>query len=189
MSRTTTTKSLLLAAFSGVAAAVAAPVATAAAPPPKPKSSAVAQYVEMVPTSSGSTAPGIGKSTSKPLPKGTSTALRAAVPASAAALEAVSTSSAYGAPTTTLPADTRAKPPAPKPAAPKPSAGDGGSPATPHQETPQAHDTPPSALSGTSLAAGVRAAGSGGDRILVFGLALLGLGAAMVATAARRRQF
>ena len=61
-------------------------------------SAAVAQYVEQLPTSSGSQAVGVGKVESKPLPRKIKQRLVAQAGADAPLLEQVATSSAFGAP-------------------------------------------------------------------------------------------
>lgn len=66
-----------------------------------PPDSAVSQYVETVPTSDGSVAVGVGKVRRAPLSPAVAQQLSSAG-ASGAALEAVASSSSYGAPTTPL---------------------------------------------------------------------------------------
>jgi hypothetical protein len=92
--------------------AVALPVAEAAGDPGPPGDvSAVSQYVEMVPTSNGSTATGVSKPKVKPLPRRLDTKLQKQAGKSARALVEVATSSSYGAPQHDL-APVRAAPPA-----------------------------------------------------------------------------
>ena len=71
----------------------------AAADPPS--DSAVAQYVETVPTSDGSVAVGVGKTRTAPLAAAVTQQLSSAG-SSGSALKAVASSSSYGAPTTRL---------------------------------------------------------------------------------------
>jgi hypothetical protein len=68
------------------------------APPTPPASSAIAQYVEMVPTSSGSAAPGVDEPEVAPLPEEDVAVLEEQAPEEAPALQVVATSSTYGAP-------------------------------------------------------------------------------------------
>jgi len=81
-----------------IVATLILPPLAAADPPPD---SAVAQYVETVPTSDGSVAVGTGKAHRTPLSPSVSEQLGAAG-STGAALEAVASSSSYGAPTTAL---------------------------------------------------------------------------------------
>ena len=73
----------------------------AANKPPKPGSSAVSQYVEMLPTGSGSVAAGTKSGTPAVLQPAARKALRSVGGGAAAALATVATSSAYAAPATT----------------------------------------------------------------------------------------
>ena len=82
------------------AAATFAGPALAADEPPAPTDSAVLQYAELVPTGSGSKAPGIGKKTRSSLPTKAKHALDNAPKQAASALAVVATSSDYGAPAT-----------------------------------------------------------------------------------------
>jgi len=61
-------------------------------------SSAISQYVEVVPTSQGDSAPGVEKPTVTKLPPKSAAAVHEEAPAAAEALQAVATSSTYGAP-------------------------------------------------------------------------------------------
>jgi hypothetical protein len=72
--------------------------AGAASKPPKPGASAVSQYVEMLPTGSGSVAAGTKGSSPAPLPPTARQALLSVGGQTAAALKTVATSPAYGAP-------------------------------------------------------------------------------------------
>lgn len=66
----------------------------------RPPVSAIAQYVEQIPTAEGSATPGVGKTTKTTLPRETRSRLRSGTDATtAAALTEIATSSAYGAPT------------------------------------------------------------------------------------------
>jgi hypothetical protein len=78
-----------------------APVARGDNKPPKPDSSAVSQYVEMVPTASGSSEAGVG-TVKAPLSARARWELRGAPATVANALRIVGTSSAFGAPSTRL---------------------------------------------------------------------------------------
>jgi hypothetical protein len=80
-----------------LAAASLGLVATAGAQTDPPPSS-VDQYVEMVPTAEGPTAPGTGKRKNAQLPKAGKDALTTVSPEIAGALEEIATSSSYGAP-------------------------------------------------------------------------------------------
>ena len=64
----------------------------------EPDASAVSQYVEMVPTSSGPTSPGVGTEKRTPLPSRAQHALSKTSHPIATVLEKISTSSFYGAP-------------------------------------------------------------------------------------------
>ncbi len=72
--------------------------AEAAPKPPKPSSSAVGQYVEMLPGASGPTAAGARTGSSTPLPAAPSRALRSVPRNTATLLQKVATSTAFGAP-------------------------------------------------------------------------------------------
>jgi hypothetical protein len=73
--------------------------APAQGPPPHPGgSAAVAQYVEQIPTSSGSQATGVGKVKTKPLAPAIRHRLTKEAGADAPLLQQVATSSTYGAP-------------------------------------------------------------------------------------------
>jgi hypothetical protein len=87
--------------------ATAAPTAGQTPPP-----SAVDQYVEMVPSASGPSAPGTETRRTRPLPRAGKKALATAPPEIATPLEEIATSPDYGAPA----ADEES----PRPAAPKP---------------------------------------------------------------------
>jgi hypothetical protein len=93
--------------------AVALTVTPAGAPaveqPPTSAASAVDQYVEVVPTSGGGGAVGVGETTVKPLAPKKVVELREEAGPAAEALEEVATSSAYGAPKTELPVKPKTK--------------------------------------------------------------------------------
>jgi len=74
--------------------------AAAAKPPPDPSDSALAQYVEQIPTSRGSRAvgQGAGEAAGRPLTASAEAELRAQGGADAKLLEAIATSPALGAP-------------------------------------------------------------------------------------------
>ena len=82
--------------------------ARAADETPEPGASAVLQYTELVPTASGPKAPGIGESTTTPLPEDTASALGVTSDARARVLAELATSSAYGAPSSVAPAGSSA---------------------------------------------------------------------------------
>jgi hypothetical protein len=86
--------------FVATVVAVVPSMAEAASSDPRPPGdiSAVSQYVEMVPTSSGGAATGISKPKLKPLPRRVNTELQKQAGKSAHALAEVATSSSYGAP-------------------------------------------------------------------------------------------
>jgi hypothetical protein len=84
--------------FLVVVAGASAGWASAANKPPKPGASAVSQYVEMLPTGSGSVAAGAKGNTPAPLAPTARRALRSVGGQTAAALTTVATSHAYGAP-------------------------------------------------------------------------------------------
>ncbi len=79
-------------------AASCAGAAHAQREPPKPDASSVAQYVELIPTAGGPTAPGVDKEQRLPLPPRAKRALDKASESTADSLAAVATSSTYGAP-------------------------------------------------------------------------------------------
>jgi hypothetical protein len=97
-SRTIHTSSLVVA---GLAATLifAAGAARAEDDPPGPGSSAVSQYVEMVPTAGGQSAPGVGAERRAPLSPKSAKSLKKATPEVRRPLEKIVTSSTYGAPT------------------------------------------------------------------------------------------
>ena len=84
-----------------VVAGASAGWASAANKPPKPGGSAVSQYVEMLPTGSGSVAAGLKVSAPAVLQPAARKALRSLGRGAAAALATVATSSAYAAPAST----------------------------------------------------------------------------------------
>ena len=90
----------LLAVIAALAFAV--PV-TAAPPQPKPNDSGLDQYVEMIPSSAGKAAPGVGKKHRGALSADAKAKLEAKGGKDAKALEQIATSSDYGAPTQQLP--------------------------------------------------------------------------------------
>jgi hypothetical protein len=73
--------------------------ARAQEPAPDPGSSAVDQYVELVPTGSGPKSPGVEKERKTPLAPKAKRALDKTTKATADALSTIATSSNYGAPT------------------------------------------------------------------------------------------
>ena len=106
---------VVLAAASGSAALAAS---AQAGSPAQPVSSAIAQYVEMIPTGEGVQAAGVGAPRTTKLPPKIARQIRKHAGADAATLEQVATSSAYGAPAPAV------SPPAPvvRPAAGRPKA-------------------------------------------------------------------
>src|SRR5262245_25375144 len=135
----------------------------AARPRPPQDASSITQYVEAVPTAGGGQAVGVGATRSKQLPPRIERQLDQEAGASAGALRKVATSSAYGAPQKRLRPATTKRPVRPDPAEPTKAGG-------------------PSVV-----AAGVRAAGSGGStRAIALLLALMaGITIAAVAAAVR----
>ncbi len=87
---------LALFAASLVVLIAASPAFAAQSPPPVTPS--IDQYVETVPTSSGGTAPGVGKAHVTRLPRGLVVRLHRRHDTVAQRLEAIATSSLYGAP-------------------------------------------------------------------------------------------
>ena len=83
---------------SALALAAAAPALGQNPPPPPPGTPSIDQYVETVPTSNGGAAPGVGKAHVKPLPRQVAARLQARHDAVSKRLEAIATSSVYGAP-------------------------------------------------------------------------------------------
>ena len=131
--------------FLVVLAGASAGWAGAANKPPKPGASAVSQYVEMLPTGSGSVAAGAkGNTTPTPLAPTARRALRSVGGRTAAALTTVATSHAYGAPDRAIKRE------------PKPAAG----------QSPQKPASLASALS--SVAVTSNASGSGQTVLLLI---------------------
>ena len=84
---------------SSIAFAAAAPAFAEDPPPPAPPGTpSIDQYVETVPTGSGGASPGVGKPRAKSLPRRVRTKLRARPDSVTKRLEAIATSSVYGAP-------------------------------------------------------------------------------------------
>jgi hypothetical protein len=162
------------------------PLAFADDTEPPPGGPAISQYVETVPSATGGSAVGVGKSRSKPLPKKAQKKLDRRTTPLAPNLHSIATSSSYGAPQRTLPRHakparikhprTTAKPtPAPPSRAPRPLARDDSSVRT----------------NRTALSAAVSAATGGGDRapvILLAAIVLITTAAALSAAARRARQ-
>jgi hypothetical protein len=94
-----------LASCLGTLAIVAGALPAAALGDPPPP--AVAQYVEMVPTSAGPKAPSAGSERTAELPVGAAAALEREPRNVAGALEQIATSDRYGAPTDAVSADRR----------------------------------------------------------------------------------
>jgi hypothetical protein len=93
-------KSLIAVLAAGITACVFSAPAFAEEPPPPvpPGTPSIDQYVETVPTSQGGTSAGVGKPRGKPLPHRIAAKIHARPDAVTRRLEAVATSSAYGAP-------------------------------------------------------------------------------------------
>jgi hypothetical protein len=90
---------LLSASASAIALIAVAPALADDPPPPTPPGTpSIDQYVETIPTSNGGVSPGVGKPRSKSLPHRVSAKLRARPDAVTQRLEAIATSSVYGAP-------------------------------------------------------------------------------------------
>jgi hypothetical protein len=90
---------LALLCASAVALITVAPALAEDPPPPTPPATpSIDQYVETVPTSNGGVSPGVGKPRTKSLPHRVSARLRARPDAVTKRLEAIATSSLYGAP-------------------------------------------------------------------------------------------
>ena len=90
---------LLSASASAIALIAVAPALADDPPPPTPPGTpSIDQYVETIPTSNGGVSPGVGKPRTKSLPHRVSAKLRARPDAVTQRLEAIATSSVYGAP-------------------------------------------------------------------------------------------
>jgi hypothetical protein len=90
---------LALLCASAIALTAVAPALADDPPPPTPPGTpSIDQYVETVPTSSGGVSPSVGKPRTKSLPHRVSAKLRARPDAVTQRLEAIATSSVYGAP-------------------------------------------------------------------------------------------
>jgi hypothetical protein len=90
---------LTLLCASAVALIAVAPALAEDPPPPTPPATpSIDQYVETVPTSNGGVSPGVGKPRTKSLPHRVSARLNARPDAVTKRLEAIATSSVYGAP-------------------------------------------------------------------------------------------
>jgi hypothetical protein len=90
---------LALLCASAVALIAIAPALAEDPPPPTPPATpSIDQYVETVPTSNGGVSPGVGKPRTKSLPHRVSARLHARPDAVTKRLEAIATSSVYGAP-------------------------------------------------------------------------------------------
>jgi hypothetical protein len=137
--------------------------------------SAVSQYVETIPTSESSSATGVGVARQSKLPPQAQAKVDAAGGEDAAPLTTIATSSAYGAPTSSL--EEEQAPPAPTPSRPREDR-------TPPRERESA-DPPVT----TRMRSAFEAVGAGSDARLVGLVAVLvatTAGAAWVATRDRR---
>ena len=153
-------------------------------------SAAVAQYVEQIPTSSGSRATGVGKVHTKPLAPKVKTKLQAEAGKDAPLLEQVATSSAYGAPQQTV----EPPPPPPAPATTTTTKPAQGARPRPHQRpaVPAARRLPkvtpnPTPTRALSAAANVVTEGSNGRLIGLAGFLVIITAAALGAAAYRQR--
>jgi hypothetical protein len=90
------------ACLTALLAAALVPASAGAANPPPPPVPAIAQYVESLPTSAGPAVPGSGKPHSRALPTAVERTIRTQGGRDARTIEAIATSSAYGAPQTSL---------------------------------------------------------------------------------------
>jgi hypothetical protein len=88
----------LLSACAIALIAVAPALADDPPPPTPPGTPSIDQYVETIPTSNGGVSPSVGKPRTKSLPHRVSAKLRARPDAVTQRLEAIATSSVYGAP-------------------------------------------------------------------------------------------
>jgi hypothetical protein len=90
---------LALLSASAIALTAVAPALADDPPPPTPPATpSIDQYVETIPTSNGGVSPSVGKPRTKSLPHRVSAKLRARPDAVTQRLEAIATSSVYGAP-------------------------------------------------------------------------------------------
>jgi hypothetical protein len=144
-------------------------------PPVPPETPSIDQYVETVPTSHGGASAGIGKPRAKPLPHRITAKIHARSDAVTKSLEAVATSSAYGAPQRDLsrPAKTSRKQ------------------REEHRERPSANPARPSAepKAANALSAAVSAVSDSGDSHVFWLLAaVIVVTTAMVWATARRHR-
>jgi hypothetical protein len=151
-------------ALGAILGAVLAGPARAQEPAPDPGSSAVDQYVEQVPTGSGSKTPGVEKERKAPLAPNAKRALDKTSKSTADALTTVATSSYYGAPFTP---------------------GLGGAASVP---TDAPSPVEPPSLDRTLQATAAAAAPVDDARMIVLLLALLAIGVAGGVLGARRRR-
>jgi hypothetical protein len=154
---------------------VFAPGAPARADDPPPSDSGVIQYTELVPTSGGLEAPGVGTKRKAPLSQKAKRSLRKASPTTAKALEEVATSSDYGAPAVQ-----------PDPVLPDPVQPDPRRPREP-RTAPAPKETPPS-LERTISATAAAVAPVGDARMIGLLIGLVGIAAGAAVLAARARQ-
>jgi hypothetical protein len=161
---------LVLAAASGTGALAGSAVA---ATPSRPPSSAIAQYVEIIPTGTGGQAVGVGETKTTPLPPRVVQEIREQAGPEAATIEKIATSSEYGAPT----------PEQPEVVPPKPHATPGKKPATEPATRPlppeQRRPVPPASFS-RALSLVLPSAVTDGLLSLWLGLVLVTSAAAVV---------
>jgi hypothetical protein len=163
-----------------LAPALAPAQAVAADPLPVP---ALAQYVESIPTSGGPAVPAAAaKPSVRKLPPAVQREVVAEGGADAAAIEAIASSSAYGAPQTTLKQPTATAPePEPEPE-PKPE------PKPKPKPKPKLPSHPEPSVRVPSLATPTYSTdGSGGDRLPILGGFMLAATAALAVASRRTR--
>jgi hypothetical protein len=162
-------------------------VAKADGEPEPPVDSAVIQYVELVPTSEGAKAPGVGKKTkAATLPAKTRKALAKESPTTAKALATVATSSDYGAPAVT-PAPARPTPRTRAAAKNKPAPQDTLAPSNQPSPAEEPSPTEEPSLERTVSATAAAVAPVDDGRLTGLLVAMLGIAVAGAVLAARRR--
>jgi hypothetical protein len=176
---------MIVGVVAALATALAAP-AFAQEPPPDPGSSAVDQYVELVPTGRGPKSPGVEKERKTPLAPKAKRALDKTPKATADALTTVATSSDYGAPVVSEAPSTRSDAPATSPRAkPRFTPGPGGS-SEASIDAPSPAKQP--SLNRTLQATAAAAAPVDDTRMIVLLVVFLATAIAGGALAARRRR-
>jgi hypothetical protein len=167
------------------ALAFSAPALADEPPPPVPPTPSIDQYVETVPTSQGGSSAGVGKPHAKPLPHRVTKKLRARRDAVTKRLQAVATSSIYGAPQQDLSRPTKTKASRPKTSAnrPKTSATRRPMPA----EKPVPRPTEPKAANPLSAAISAVSDSSDSHVFWLLGAMIIVTTAMVWATARRHR--